>query len=129
MVAKISVFILHWHLLFKLCQWGALCRHSILHTWFHQGEWLQWPIHVPQKSWLHYMHQFALAFRASFCFCITCINSFIAYQKNDLEILTVTRVFSIFKSNNRIERYRMIKFAWSTYIVSRYGRPHMISLN
>jgi len=31
MVAKISVFILHWHSLWKLCQWGAFCRHSILH--------------------------------------------------------------------------------------------------
>ena len=42
---------------------------------------------------------------------ITFINSFIAYHKNNLEILTVTTVCSVFKSDRRIERYRMIKFA------------------
>ena len=26
------------------------CRHIILHPWFNQGEWLEWPIHVHQKS-------------------------------------------------------------------------------
>jgi len=31
MAAKISVFVLHWHTLCKLYQWGAFCKHSILH--------------------------------------------------------------------------------------------------
>jgi len=31
MVAKTSAFALHWQSLCKLCQWGAFCRHSILH--------------------------------------------------------------------------------------------------
>ena len=70
-----------------------------------------------------------IALHASIFSCITCVNSFIAYHKNDLEILTVITVFSVFKSDHRIERYRMIKFAQSTYIVSRQGRPHMINLN
>ena len=58
-----------------------------------------------------------ITLHASFCFCITFINSFISYHKNDLEILTVTTVFLVFKSDHRIERYRMIKFAQSTCIV------------
>ena len=66
-------------------------------------------IHVPQKSGLHYMHQFVLILHASICLCITCIISFIEYYKNDLEILMVTAVFSVIKSDYRIERYRMIK--------------------
>ena len=61
--------------------------------------------------------------RASFCICITCINSFIAYHKNDLEILTIATLFSVFKLDHRIERYRMIKFARSACIVSRKNRP------
>ena len=69
-----------------------------------------------------------IALNASIYFCITCINSFIAYHKNDLKILTVATVFPIFKSNYRIERYRMIKFAQSTCIVSRQGRPPTINL-
>ena len=48
-----------------------------------------------------------IALHASICSCITCINSFIAYHKNDLEILTVATVFLIIKSDYRIERYRM----------------------
>ena len=44
--------------------------------------------------------------------CITCINSFIAYHKNDLEILTVTMVCPVSKSNRRIERYHKIKLSW-----------------
>ena len=68
-------------------------------------------IHVPQKSRLHNMHQFVLALHASTCLCITCVNSFIAYHKNDLEILMITTVFLVFKSDHQIERYRMIKFA------------------
>ena len=62
-------------------------------------------------------------------YCITFINSFIAYHKNDLEILTVTIICSISKSDHQIERYRIIKFAWSACVVSRQGRPHMINLN
>ena len=58
-------------------------------------------IHVPQKI--------IFALHASICLCITCINSFIAYHKNNLEILTVTMVCSVSKSDHRIERYRMIK--------------------
>ena len=95
------------------------CRHSILHPWFNQGEWLEWQSMYPKKSWLHYMHQFVLILHASICLCITCINSFIAYHKNDLEILMVIMVFPVFKSDHRIKRYLMIKFAWSTCIVSR----------
>ena len=68
---------------------------------------------------LHYMHQFVLALHASFCLCITWIISFIEYYKNDLEILMVTAVFSAIKSDYRIERYRIIKFARSTCIMSR----------
>ena len=58
-------------------------------------------IHVPQKI--------ILALHASICLCITCINSFIAYHKNNLEILTVIMVCSVSKLDHRIERYRMIK--------------------
>ena len=52
-----------------------------------------------------------IALHASICSCITYIilslhYSFIAYHKNDLEILIV-------------KRYHMIKFARSTCIVSR----------
>ena len=57
-------------------------------------------IHVPQ-----------IASHASIGSCITCINSFIANHKNDLEILMVATVFLVFKLGHRIERYRMIKFA------------------
>ena len=85
------------------------CRHSILHPWFNQGEWLEWQSMYPKKSWLHYMHQFVLILHASICLCITCINSFIAYTKNDLEILTVKMVCLVSKSDHQIERYRMIK--------------------
>ena len=60
-----------------------------------------------------------IALHASVCSCTACINSFIAYHKNDLEILMITTVFLVFQSNHRIERYHMIKFAWSTCIVSR----------
>ena len=50
-----------------------------------------------------------IALHASICSCITCINSFIAYHKNDLEILTFIMVSPVSKSDHRIERYRMIK--------------------
>ena len=60
------------------------------------------PIHVPKN------HD-----------CITCINLFIAYHKNDLEVLMVATVCPVSKLEHRIERYRMIKFAWSGCIVSR----------
>ena len=66
-----------------------------------------------------------IALQASICSCITCIifslhyiNSFIAYHKNDLEILKIPTVFPVFKLDHRIERYRMIKFAQSIYIMS-----------
>ena len=42
---------------------------------------------------------------------ITFINSFIAYHKNDLEILTVAMVCPVFKLDRQIERYHIIKFA------------------
>ena len=51
--------------------------------------------------------------------CITCINLFIAYHKNDFEVLTVVTVCSVSNSNRKIERYRLIKFARSTCIMSR----------
>ena len=70
-----------------------------------------------------------IALNASIFSCITCINSFIAYHKNDLEILAVTTVFLVSKSDHRIERYRMIKFARLTCIVSKQSQPHMINLN
>ena len=60
-----------------------------------------------------------IALYASICSCITCINLFIAYHKNDLDILMVTAVFLAIKSDYWIEKYRMIKFARSTCIVSR----------
>ena len=50
-----------------------------------------------------------IALHASIFLCITCINSFMAYHKNDLEILTVIMVCSVSKSDHWIERYRMIK--------------------
>ena len=37
------------------------------------------------------------ALHASICDCITCINSFIAYHKNYLEVLTVTMVCPVFQ--------------------------------
>ena len=61
--------------------------------------------------------------------CITFTNSFIAYHKTDLEVLTVATVCSIFESDYQIERYRMIKFAWFACILFRKNQPHMISLN
>ena len=60
-----------------------------------------------------------IALHASICSYITCINSIIAYHKNDLDILTIATVCLVSKSNHRIERYRMIKFARSTCIVYR----------
>ena len=58
-----------------------------------------------------------IALHASICSCITCINSFIAYHENDLEVLTVTTMCSISKLDHGIERYHMIKFARSACIV------------
>ena len=60
---------------------------------------------------------------------ITCINFFIAYYKNDLEVLTVMTVCPVSKSNRRIERYHMIKFAWSPCILFGWNQPRMINLN
>jgi len=42
------------------------------------------------------MHHFVLASHASICSCIVCINSFIAYHKNGLEILNYQRYFISF---------------------------------
>ena len=62
---------------------------------------------------------------ASICSCITCINSFIAYHKDNLEILMVTTVFPVSELDHRIERYHMIKFARSacvrTYVFHMLG--------
>ena len=79
-----------------------MCKHSILHPWFNQGRWLEWPSMYPKNY-----------------DCITWINSFIAYHKNDLEILMVATVFPVSKSDHQIERYHMIKFAWLACIVSK----------
>ena len=51
--------------------------------------------------------------------CFTCIKSFIAYHKIDLKILMVATVCLVSKSECRIERYHMIKFAQSACIVSK----------
>ena len=48
-----------------------------------------------------------IALHASIFSCTTCINSFIAYHKNDLEILMVSTVCPVSKSDHQIERYRM----------------------
>ena len=92
-----------------LCYWDRLqaspigdCRHSILHLWFNQAKLLEWPFICPKN------HD-----------CSTCINLFIAYHKNDLEILTVAIVCLISKLDRQIERYHMIKFARSICIVFR----------
>ena len=45
-----------------------------------------------------------LALHASICLCVTCINSVITDHKNDLEILMVITMFSVFKSDHRIKR-------------------------
>ena len=37
-------------------------------------------------------------------------NSFITYYENDLEVSTITTIYSISKSDGQIERYRKIKF-------------------
>ena len=64
--------------------------------------------------------------------CITCINLFLHYMHHfvfALHALTVATVILVFKSNYQIERYRIIKFARSTCIMSRQNQPHMINLN
>ena len=48
---------------------------------------------------------------------ITCINSFISYHENDLEVLMVATICPVPKSDCQIKRYRMIKFARSICIV------------
>jgi len=60
-----------------------------------------------------------IALHASICSGITCIDLFIAYHKNDLEILMVTMVCLVSKSDHWIERYRINKFARSACIVFR----------
>ena len=49
--------------------------------------------------------------------CITCINFFIAYHKNHLEILMFATVCLVSESDCWIERYRMIKFVRLACIV------------
>ena len=44
---------------------------------------------------------------------------FIAYHKNDLEILTVATICPVSKLDHRVKRYHMIKFARLACIVSR----------
>ena len=60
---------------------------------------------------------------------ITFINSFIAYHKNDLEILTVMTVYPIPELDHRIERYHMIKFSQSTCILFGWSWSCVINLN
>ena len=60
--------------------------------------------------------------------CITCIKSFIAYHKNDLEILRVATICPIPESNRRIERYCMIKFSQSACILFGWNRSCVINL-
>ena len=61
--------------------------------------------------------------------CITCTNSFIAYHKNDLKVLTVVTICPISKSCHQIERYHMIKFAWSICNMFGWSQSRMINLN
>ena len=60
---------------------------------------------------------------------ITCINSFIAYHKNDLEILIVMTVCQIPKLDCQIKRYHMIKFSRSTCILFGGNQSRVINLN
>ena len=80
-----------------------------------EDDWCDHPC-TKKKIILALHASFVFASHASICSCITCINSFIAYHKNDPEILIVATVFPISKLNHRIERYRMIKFARSTKV-------------
>ena len=59
----------------------------------------------------------ALAKRARIQVKITFINSFIAFHKNYIEVLTVIMVCLISKSGRQIERYHTIKFARSACIL------------
>ena len=56
------------------------------------------------------------------------MNSFITYHKNDLEILTVVSMsgFQIGPSDRKMLHDQVFMV---NMIVSREGRPHMISLN
>ena len=47
---------------------------------------------------------------------ISCIKSFIAYHKNDLEILTIAMICPVLKFDHQIERYHKNKFSWSACI-------------
>ena len=124
-----------YHLCMWLAQWSEMkwkhnCRHLILHPWFNQRRWLEWPSMYPKKkSFLHHMHHFNLASHASICSCIVCINTFIVYHKNDFEILTVATMFPVSELDHWIERYHMIKFLRSICILFRRNRPRMINLN
>ena len=48
--------------------------------------------------------------------CISYIKSFMTYHKNDIEILTITTICLVFKSNCWIERCHKIKFSRSACI-------------
>ena len=87
----------------------------IVDTWFYTHDLIKEDDYNDHSCTLKIM----IALHASIYSGITCINSFIAYHKNDLEILTVTMVCSVSKLDHRIERYRIIKFARSACIVSR----------
>ena len=83
------------------------CTHDLIK----EDDWSDHPCTQKKKSFSHHMYHFVLASHASICSCIVCINSFIAYHKNDLKILMVATEFPLSKSDHRIERYRTIKFA------------------
>ena len=85
------------------------CTHDLIK----KDDWSDHPCTQKKKK------KIILASHALICSCIVCINSFIAYRKNDLEILTLVVVFPISELDHRIERYCIIKFAWSICIVSR----------
>ena len=76
------------------------CRYSILYPYFNLGRWLEWSFIYPKNY-----------------SCITCINSFITYHKNDLEILMAATVCLNPKLDHRNERYHEIKFSRSACIV------------
>ena len=63
------------------------CTHDLIK----EDDWSDHRCTQKKKSFSHHMYHFLLASHASICSCIVCINSFIAYHKNDLKILTVDR--------------------------------------
>ena len=61
--------------------------------------------------------------------CITCINLFVAYHKNDFEVLTIAMICPISKSDRQIYRYHKIKFSRSACILFGWSRSRMINSN